>query len=177
MRRRGPRTSFVQSAKSLKARGGAYFSVREHAVPNATTKLWAKMARPTPPPTTLEKLERILYNALSAMKKQTFLTILGFAVSIVLLYFSLRGIEFRQIWSLLKQTNPGMALLPLVFIGTAICLSAFRWSKVAGSNVRFRETFTALLIGMFVNNIMPARMGEVARGYVLSHKTGPLLHL
>ena len=106
------------------------------------------------------------------MKKQTFLTILGFAVSIVLLYFSLRGIEFRQIWALLKQTNPGMALLPLVFIGTAICLSAFRWSKVAGSNVRFRETFTALLIGMFVNNIMPARMGEVARGYVLSHKRG-----
>ena len=140
-------------------------------MPNATTKLWAKMARPRRRPT-LEKLEQILYNALSAMKKQTFLTILGFAVSIVLLYFSLRGIEFRQIWALLKQTNPGMALLPLVFIGTAICLSAFRWSKVAGSNVRFRETFTALLIGMFVNNIMPARMGEVARGYVLSHKRG-----
>ena len=43
---------------------------------------------------------------------------------------------------------------------------------MAGSNVRFRETFTALLIGMFVNNVMPARMGEVARGYVLSHKRG-----
>jgi hypothetical protein len=106
------------------------------------------------------------------MKKHTFITVLGFAVSIVLLYFSLRGIEFRQIWGLLKKTSPALAFLPLVFIATAICLSSWRWSKVAGAAVRFRETFTALLIGMFVNNVMPARMGEVARGYVLAHKKG-----
>ncbi len=104
------------------------------------------------------------------MKKRTFITVFGFAVSIVLLYFSLRGIEFRQIWTTLGQTNPLLAFLPLVFIATAICLSSFRWSKVAGSDVRFRETFTALLIGMFINNVLPARLGEVARGYVLSQK-------
>jgi len=104
------------------------------------------------------------------MKKRTFITVFGFAVSIVLLYFSLRGIEFGQISMTLKQTNPLLAFLPLVFIGTAICLSSFRWSKVAGSDVRFRETFTALLIGMFINNVLPARLGEVARGYVLSRK-------
>ncbi len=104
------------------------------------------------------------------MKKRTFITVFGFAVSIVLLYFSLRGIEFRQIWTTLRQTNPFLAFLPLVFIATAISLSSFRWSKVAGSDVRFRETFAALLIGMFVNNVLPLRLGEAARGYVLSRK-------
>jgi len=106
------------------------------------------------------------------MRKHTFITALGFAVSIVLLCFALKGIEFRQIWAMLKQMNPLLAFLPLVFIAAAICLSSLRWSRVAGSEVRFRETFTALLIGMFINNVMPARMGEVARGYVLSRKKG-----
>ena len=104
------------------------------------------------------------------MKKRTFVTIFGFTVSIVLLYFSLRGIEFRQIWATIGRANPLLAFLPLVFIATAISLSAFRWSKVSGPNVLFRETFSALLIGMFINNVMPARLGEVARGYVLSRK-------
>ncbi len=104
------------------------------------------------------------------MKKRTFISVLGFAVSIVLLYFSLKGIEFRQIWETIRQTNPFLAFLPLVFIATAICLSAFRWSKVSGPDVRFRETFSALLIGMFINNVLPARLGEVARGYVLGRK-------
>ncbi len=104
------------------------------------------------------------------MKKRTFVTIFGFTVSIVLLYFSLRGIEFRQIWATIRRANPLLASLPLVFIATAICLSSFRWSKVSGSNVRFRETFAALLIGMFINNVLPARLGEVARGYVLCRK-------
>jgi len=100
-------------------------------------------------------------------KKRTFLTVFGFAVSIVLLYFSLKGIAFREIWATLGRTNP---VLAFVFIGIAISLSSFRWSKVAGTTVRFRDTFTALLIGMFINNVLPARLGEVARGYVLSHK-------
>ena len=103
-------------------------------------------------------------------KKRTFLTVFGFAVSIVLLYFSLKGIAFREIWATLGRTNPVLAFVPLVFIGIAISLSSFRWSKVAGTTVRFRDTFTALLIGMFINNVLPLRLGEAARGYVLSRK-------
>lgn len=104
------------------------------------------------------------------MKKHTYITVLGFTISVVLLYFSLKGIQFHEIWATLKRTNLALAFTPVVFIGLAISLSSFRWSRVAGATVRFSETFTALLIGMFINNVLPARLGEVARGYVLSHK-------
>ena len=116
----------------------------------------------------MEKPRSLKYNAIP-MKKHIYI-VLGFAISIVLLYFSLKGIEFREIWSTLKKTNLALAFPPLIFIATAISLSSFRWSRVAGATVRFRETFIALLIGMFVNNVLPARLGEVARGYVLSRK-------
>jgi len=104
------------------------------------------------------------------VKKQTAITILGFAVSIVLLYFSLKGIHFNQIWATLHKTNPVLALVPVFFVGCAVTIASFRWSRVAGSTVKFKETFAAMLIGMFVNNILPARLGEVARGYVLGRK-------
>jgi uncharacterized protein (TIRG00374 family) len=104
------------------------------------------------------------------MKKRNFITILGFALSIVLLCFALKGVEFHEIWTTLKRTKPALALTPLFFIACAICLSSYKWSRIAGARVRFRETFVAMLIGMFANNVLPARLGELARAYVLSHK-------
>jgi glycosyltransferase 2 family protein len=106
------------------------------------------------------------------MKKHTLLTIFGFAISIVLLYFALKGVAFYEIWATLKKTNPALAFVPLCFIGAAICLSSYKWSIIAGADVKFKETFIAMLIGMFANNVLPARLGEVARGYVLSQKKG-----
>jgi hypothetical protein len=105
------------------------------------------------------------------MKKHAIVTVFGLAVSIILLYFALRGIEFHQIWATLKKTNPALAFIPLVFIACAVCLSSHKWAKIAGSDVRFRETAVAMLIGLFINNVLPARLGEVAKGYVLSRKT------
>jgi glycosyltransferase 2 family protein len=106
------------------------------------------------------------------MKKRTLITIVGFAVSIVLLYFALRGIEFRQIWATLKNMNPFLIFVPLVFIGCDVCLASYKWSIIMGSGATVRETFVAYLIGLFVNNVLPARLGEVARAYVMSKKKG-----
>ncbi len=103
------------------------------------------------------------------MKKQIYI-VLGFAISIVLLYFALKGVHFSEIWSTLRKTRLALAFTPLIFIALAISICSFRWSKVAGTTVRFREAFVALLIGMFANNVLPARLGELARGYVLSRK-------
>jgi glycosyltransferase 2 family protein len=103
------------------------------------------------------------------MKKHIYI-VLGFAISIILLYFALKGVHFSEIWSTLRKTSLALAFTPLIFIGLAISICSFRWSRVAGTTVRFKEAFVALLIGMFVNNVLPARLGEVARGYVLSRK-------
>lgn len=104
------------------------------------------------------------------MKKQKLFTLIGFVISIVLLYFSLKGIHFGEIRASLKKTNLLLAFVPVLFIGAAISLASFRWSRVAGATVKFGEAFTAMLIGMFANNVLPLRLGEVVRGYVLARK-------
>jgi glycosyltransferase 2 family protein len=104
------------------------------------------------------------------MKKHTIITVIGFVISIVLLILAMKGIEFHEIWTTIKKTNPLMALVPLFFIGCAVSFSSLKWSIIIGQNTRFKEAFIAYLIGLFANNVLPARLGEVARGYVISKK-------
>jgi glycosyltransferase 2 family protein len=106
------------------------------------------------------------------MKKHRIVTILGFAISIVLLYFSLRGIRFAEIARTFDHADMRLIFVPFLFIAIAVTSCAFRWSRVCGGNARFGDAWVALMIGLFVNNVLPARIGEVARGYVMSKKTG-----
>jgi len=106
------------------------------------------------------------------MKKQWLITIFGFLISVVLLYFSLRGVRFGEIVRTFLTADYRLIFIPLLFVALSISGCAFRWSRVSGGGVRFRDTFISLIIGLFVNNVLPARIGEVARGYVLSKRTG-----
>lgn len=104
------------------------------------------------------------------MTKGRILTILGFLISALLLVFSLKGVQTKEIWMTLKKADLLLLFVPLVFIFSAVTICSFRWSRVAGNGTRVRETFVSLLIGLFVNNVLPVRIGELARGYVLSRK-------
>ncbi len=106
------------------------------------------------------------------MKKHKLITILGLVISIVLLYFSMKDIRFREIIDTLKNADLRFVFMPTVAIFAAAALCSVKWTKIAGANVRFRDSFTALIIGLFINNVLPARIGEIARGYVLSKRTG-----
>jgi glycosyltransferase 2 family protein len=106
------------------------------------------------------------------MRKGNVVTIIGFLVSLVLLYFSLKDIKFQEIVATLLRADPWLIPVPLVFILIAVILCSFRWYRLTGSGVHFMDTFAALMIGLFVNNVLPARIGEVARAYVISKKRG-----
>ncbi|HVN23864.1 MAG TPA: lysylphosphatidylglycerol synthase transmembrane domain-containing protein [Syntrophorhabdales bacterium] len=106
------------------------------------------------------------------MTRRQWVTPLGFAISILFLCLSLKDIMLRDIIETLKHANLKFAFLPLLCIAGAASGASYRWARVSGTEVRFRETFTALMIGLFVNNVLPARIGELARGYVLSRKKG-----
>jgi len=105
------------------------------------------------------------------MKKKKLLTLFGFLVSIVLLYFALKDLHFREIAAVLKTARYGYTPLLVASIACSVILSSYRWSRVAGTGVTVNATFTALIIGLFVNNVLPARLGEIARAYVLQKKS------
>jgi len=106
------------------------------------------------------------------MKRKNIVTVSGFIISVVMLYFSLKDINATAILETLKKADYRLLFIPLLFIFFSIMLSSFKWQKISGGNVRFADTFISLMIGLFVNNVLPARIGEIAKGYVLSKRKG-----
>ena len=98
----------------------------------------------------------------------------GIALSVALLVWTLRGVSLLAVWHELEGSN-----LPL-FIAAAIAatlifpLRAYRWRIIlqpVSPNVPMGPLWRSLAIGAMVNNLIPARAGEIARAYALTRET------
>ena len=97
---------------------------------------------------------------------------MGMLISIVFLFFALRGLNLGEFWQAVKTANywwilPGVAVF---FVG--LWVRAWRWHYLLGpvKKVPTRTMFPITCIGYMGNNIYPARAGEVLRAVVLKRK-------
>jgi uncharacterized protein (TIRG00374 family) len=95
----------------------------------------------------------------------------GTGVTVFLLWWVLRGVDFGEVVSNIAQGN-FLLLGASVFVATSgFLIRALRW-KVLLAPVRLdtslRSRFAGVSIGFMANNILPARVGEFARAYALS---------
>src|SRR5512147_3117190 len=106
------------------------------------------------------------------MKKWQFW--LGVLISIVFIWFSLRGLRLEEFWGAVKQANywwliPGIAVY---FVG--VWVRAWRWHYLLKpiKEIPTRNMFPITTIGYMGNNVYPARAGEVLRAVILKRKEG-----
>jgi glycosyltransferase 2 family protein len=96
---------------------------------------------------------------------------LGALLSAALIYWTLHGISPSEVAQKLSQANP-FYFAGAIFCATAIfALRAIRWRTIlepVASRVAFGPLWRAICIGMMVNNVIPARAGEIARAYALT---------
>lgn len=95
---------------------------------------------------------------------------LGMAISLVCLILVLWNVDFREVLAALRNANY-FWLLPasLPYVGT-LASKVLRWQLLflpEHDSVRRRKLFSALMISYALNTILPARLGELARAYVL----------
>ena len=95
----------------------------------------------------------------------------GVAVSAFFIWWVLRGEDFPEIFTQISNANPWY-FIASVFVGTAgYFVRALRWKILLHplkANTRLRSRFSSVSIGFAVNNIFPARLGELARAFALS---------
>lgn len=100
---------------------------------------------------------------------------LGFAISAVLLWLAMRAVPLGDIVGVLRASNPWLFALS-AFVATLIFpLRARRWQtilKPVAGRIPFGPLWRSTAIGMMVNNVVPARAGEVARAYALTREVG-----
>src|SRR6266498_1987126 len=106
------------------------------------------------------------------MKKWQFWT--GVLISIVFIWFALRGLRLKDFWGAVKQANyiwlvPGIAVY---FVG--VWIRAWRWHYLLGpiKKIPTKMMFPITTIGYMGNNIYPVRAGEVLRAVILKRKEG-----
>lgn len=96
------------------------------------------------------------------------------ALAAVLLYYSLRGIEWRRVGLILGSAHLSRVALYSLLSSIALALRACRWRILlrAAGDVRVSTAFWATAAGYFGNNFLPARAGEVVRTMMISARSG-----
>ena len=96
---------------------------------------------------------------------------LGIGVSAFFIWWVLRGEDPGEIVRQISQANPWY-FLASVFVGTAgYFVRALRWKVLLHPlkpDTALRSRFAGVSIGFAVNNIFPARLGEIARAFALT---------
>jgi uncharacterized protein (TIRG00374 family) len=92
-------------------------------------------------------------------------------LSAALIYWTLHGISPTEVAHRLSQADP-LLFAAAIFCGTVIfALRAWRWQTIlepVAGKLPFGPLWRATTIGMMVNNVVPARAGEIARAYALT---------
>lgn len=98
---------------------------------------------------------------------------LGILLSAILMWWTLKDESPTAIWALLRASNLAVFLLATVVCTLIFPLRALRWrtilAPVAG-RIALGPLWRATCIGMMVNNVVPARAGEIARAYALTRE-------
>lgn len=100
--------------------------------------------------------------------------VLGIALSIGLLYWAFHAVDFGRVVQNLRNANL-YYFAGATVAGTLIFpLRARRWRPILASvapGLPLGMLWRATAIGMMVNNVVPARAGELARAYALTRET------
>jgi uncharacterized membrane protein YbhN (UPF0104 family) len=99
---------------------------------------------------------------------------ISFLLAGVLLYLSLRGIDWGIVWSVLSGARWSFIGLALLIATCSFFLRAVRWRILLNAEGRLpvAMVFWGTMVGYLGNSFLPARAGEVARSLLMSRHGG-----
>jgi uncharacterized protein (TIRG00374 family) len=96
---------------------------------------------------------------------------LGYTGSAICLIWVLHGYNWRELFVTIRELDWRWVLLAVVADLTVYVSHGWRWKTLLAPVVRLRlwRTVQAIYIGLFANEVLPLRTGEVIRCYLLAH--------
>ena len=106
---------------------------------------------------------------MTASSRRAIVAAIAAVVAAALLYFSLRGIAWHEVWRVIRSARPELLLLVAAMSSVTLFLRSYRWRILlrAGGRVTVGDAFRATAAGYFANNFLPARAGEVIRSVIV----------
>lgn len=96
----------------------------------------------------------------------------GVAVSLGLLVATFRNVEFQEVGASLRQIQLAPWAAAVLLTVATYVVRAWRWQVMMRPPISFRHAFGTSMIGLFVSNILPARLGELVRVEMIARLEG-----
>ena len=101
--------------------------------------------------------------------------LVGFLVSIAALWVVIHSVDLAASASVLAHANPVPHAAGLAVIATQVTLRALRWRLLlppppGGGLIKVRRIVPVLLVGYLGNAVLPARLGEPIRAYLVARR-------
>ena len=105
-------------------------------------------------------------------KKDVFISILGIPISILLIYLTFKDFNFNSVIPIVKNIKIYFFLLFLISTFWEIFFRTLKWYLIIlpSKKTDFKELFKFEIISLGINNILPFRMGEISKMFLLSQK-------
>ena len=103
-----------------------------------------------------------------------FQPVLGVLVSVVALYFALRGVDWSAAGEAFQDARYPLLLPALAAMLAALFFRSVRWRLLFYPEPSLKQgTFFGVLnVGYMVNNLLPLQVGDLARAYLLGELQG-----
>lgn len=97
--------------------------------------------------------------------------VLGIAISGLLIWWVLRGVDVAEVWAHVRGAHWGLLLAAVAVATSGFLLRALRWKLLLhplDPGTTLHNRFAAVNIGFATNNLLPARVGEFARAWSIA---------
>lgn len=100
------------------------------------------------------------------------ITILKIFIFIVIIWFLIDNINFKELVLSLKTISIPLLLFVIFTIFLQVAVLAYRWQYISKFYNKWLDSFNACMITALFNTILPARLGEMSRVFYLKIQTG-----
>jgi len=96
----------------------------------------------------------------------------GIGITIIALYLSLMDVEWIAFLNALSRVRYGYVIPTLLLVAVSYWFRAYRWSVLLTliKSIPMRSVAATTMVGFMINNILPARLGELYRAYAIGKK-------
>ena len=96
-------------------------------------------------------------------------------IPFVLIAVAARGVDWEEAARALGRSQASYVILALLVYYATFPLRAWRWAsllRTSGATIRGRDLLRILFLGWFVNCIVPAKLGDLYRSYLVKQRFG-----
>ncbi|MBM4421451.1 MAG: flippase-like domain-containing protein [Chloroflexi bacterium] len=99
----------------------------------------------------------------------------SFLIPVALVAFFARNVDWSEAWATLAGSHLGWVAAALAVYYVSFPVRAWRWSfllRAGGAAIPVRPLLRILMLGWFVNCLLPAKLGDLYRSYLVKRRFG-----